>query len=218
MVIFIKAVYADSFNEKCPDIQTCVKVVGEMLGQKYMFAEDIKGKVQATQNLELTRENAEWLFTYMLNLEGYTRVPLGLPNSFQVLRQRDAKDAALPLYEATAKKQPELPHNWDWFTVRYKATNPEAVEQISRVVRNFMPPNTRVIPNELSGTLLITDSVPNLKKIYNIIKDLDQKPSVQMQKKWEEEAKRKKAELSNKMSEEVLAKPVQTIQQAKQSN
>src|SRR5262249_23764859 len=154
---------------------------------KYVFdAGDVKGKVQATPNLELTKENAEWVFTNTLYISGYSRVPVGTPNTFQILRLRDAKDTALPMVEASKDNPPTLPKSWDMYILRYKATNPEAVEQISRMARNFMPPNSRILPSELDGSLLVTDAAPNLKKVYDIIKNLDQRPSAQLKKKWEE--------------------------------
>lgn len=198
---------ADSFVEKCPDIPTCAKVVGEMLGQKYMFDADVKGKVQGTPNLDLTKDNAELLFTNMLNLEGFTRVPLNQPSTFQILRQRDARDSAIPLIRADKTHAPALPNNWDMVTLLYKASHPEVVEQIARMSRSFMPANSRIIPSELSGTLLVTDSAANLKKLYEIVRDEDQKPTAEMKKRWEEESKRRMAEAMQKKHEEAKAVP-----------
>lgn len=190
---------AESFAERCPDIQTCAKVVGELLGQKYVFDSDVKGKMTATPNLELTKDNAELLFTNMLYILGFSRVPLGVPNSYQILRQRDARDAALVSYGATQKDAPEMPNNWDLATLKYKAANPEIVEEISRKMRNFMPPTTRIIPDENSGMILVTDAIPNLKKMYDLIKDIDTKPNPELKQKWADEKKaRQKAELVRK--------------------
>ena len=187
------AALADSFHEKCPDIPTCAKVVSELLGQKYVFDDGVKGKLEATANLEFTKENAVWLFTDMLFTNGFTRVALG-HDTYQIMRMRDAKDSIVPLIEASKQVLPSLGDNWDVATMRYKATNPEVVEHISREIRNFMPPNSRILPSELDGTLLITDSGPNLKKIYEIIKNLDQKPSAALLKKWADAEKEHRAD------------------------
>jgi len=195
---------ADPFAEKCPDIAACAKVVGEMLGQKYIFDADVRGKVQATPNLELTRDNAELLFTNMLYLNGFSRVPLGQPNTFQIARQRDARDSAIPLVKADKNDSPDFPQSWDLMTLQYKAANPEAIEQIARTSRNFMPPNARIVPAELGGTLLITDAAPNLKKLYEIIRDLDQKPSPEMMKRWAEMEKTRRSEMGPKGPRRVL--------------
>ena len=52
-----------------------------------------------------------------------------------------------------------------------------------------MPANSRIIPEEVSGMLLVTDTAPNLKKLYELIKDLDRKPSAELKKHWDEMAK-----------------------------
>jgi type II secretory pathway component GspD/PulD (secretin) len=194
---------ADTFNEKCPDIQTCAKVVSELLNQKYVFdTGDVKGKVTGTSNLMLSRDNAELLFTNMLYLEGFSRVPLGVPSTYQIMRQRDAKDAPIPTVEATKDREPELPAVWDMYTLRYKATNPDAVTEIARMTRNFMPPNTRIMASELDGSLLVTDAAPNLKKLYDLIRGMDHKPTSEMKKKWAEDEKARVEFMRHRMLEE----------------
>jgi type II secretory pathway component GspD/PulD (secretin) len=177
---------ADSFGEKCPDIADCAKVVGQLLGQKYLFDLDVKGKIVATPNLELTKDNAEILFTDMLNLNGFSRVPAGVPGTYQIMRQRDARDAAIPTVSADQNTAPELPNNWDLITLKYRATHADAIEMIARMSRSFMPANSRIIPNELSGMVLVTDSSMNLRKLYDLIKDMDRKPSAELKKRWAE--------------------------------
>ena len=203
---------ADSFNEKCPDIPVCAKVVGELLGQKYIYdMETMKGKIQATPNLELTKENAEVIFTDMLNLAGYSRVPLSEPNTFQISRQRDARDLSIPLFKGDQKHTPELPNTWDLVTLEYKATNAEVVEQIARTARSFMPANSRIIPSDINGTLLVTDTGPNLKKLYEIIKDLDQKPSAEMKKRWAEAEKTRHLEMMQRKHDEASSPPPASV-------
>lgn len=200
---------AASFTEKCPDIASCAKAVSELLGQKYVFDADVKGKVEATANLELTKENAELLFTNMLNINGFSRVPAGQENTFQILRQRDARDQAIPTVTASQQDAPPLPNNWDLYTLKYKATNPDVVENIARTSRSFMPANSRIIPEEVTGTLLVTDTAINLKKLYGIIKDLDKKPTAEMKRRWEENAKAQHAERMKKKAEETQVKSAQ---------
>jgi hypothetical protein len=110
-------VQAGGFTEQCPDLPTCAKSVGEMLGQKYIFDSEFKGQVKTTPNLELTKETAETLFTFALDLNGYTRVPLGLPNTFQIIRHRDALDSNLPTVHCDAHTAPALPNHWDLTTL-----------------------------------------------------------------------------------------------------
>jgi general secretion pathway protein D len=185
--------HAESFNLKCVEVSACATAVGELLGQKYLLDPDLKGKVAASGNLELTHENAELLFTSMLNLLGYSRVPLDHAGTFQIMRQRDARDSAIPFAVADKSTAPQLPDNWDLYTLRYKATHPDSVEHIARLSRSFMPANSRIIPDELSGMLYVTDTALNIKKLYELIREGDLKPTPALLKKWDEEAKASQA-------------------------
>ena len=53
---------AETFQNACPDLAACAKVVGELLGQKYVYDSDLKGSAKITPNVDLTKENAEILF------------------------------------------------------------------------------------------------------------------------------------------------------------
>lgn len=184
--------HAESFLEKCPDIPACAKHVGPLLGQKYVFDDGIKGKNNATANLTIHRDNAELLLTNLLYSEGFARIPLGSSgDTFRIVRQRDARDLPLPVATADERMAPRLPELWDLYTLKYKATHADAVEAIARLSRSLMPANARIIPSELSGTILITDAAPNLKKIYALIRENDQKPSAELKKRWKEEEERR---------------------------
>ncbi|MGE0616114.1 MAG: hypothetical protein AB7P04_10780 [Bacteriovoracia bacterium] len=185
---------ADSFGEKCGDIPGCARAVGELLKQKYIFDADVRGGMKSSGNVELTAENAEVLFTSMLNANGYTRVPVGDGKTYQIQRQRDARDTAIPFVTASREQAPVLPANWDMMTLKYRASHPEVIEQIARVCRSFMPAGARIIPSDLGGgMLLVTDTAMNLRKVYEIIRDHDQKPGPEQKRRWAER-ERKAAE------------------------
>lgn len=194
ILAFSAHAWGASFNEKCTELSSCAKAVSELTGQKYIYSEDFKIKPSATPNLELNAENAELLFTTLLNQEGLTRVPLPEKNTFQIARQRDARDSIVPIISATKSKQPELPNTWDLVTLKYKAENADAVEHIARSARSFMPANSRIIPDELGGMLLVTDSAMNAKKLYQIIRDMDVKPTAEMKRQWQEARRERRME------------------------
>jgi len=186
------------FAQKCPDIQTCARAVSEMLHQKYVFEADLNGKMSASPNVEIHRENAEQLFTHMLYLNGLTRVPLegraDPEGTYQIRRIRDARDTRLPVLKADATHPPRLPEVWDLYELRYKATNPEVIEEISRSIRSFISAQSRIIPLSLSGELHVTAPAPELRKLYELIRDSDVKPTEEQKKKWSERDARIRAQ------------------------
>lgn len=180
---------ADSFMQKCPDLVTCTKSVSELTGDHYLYDADLKGTVQASPNTELTRENAVLLYTTALNASGLTRVPLPEPHTYQIMRQRDARDSAIALVVADAHTAPDLPDNWDIYTLKFKLAHREVAEAIARNTRSFMPAAARIIPVQLVGEMLVTDTALNLKKLYLIIKDMDRALTPEMKKEWKEREK-----------------------------
>jgi type II secretory pathway component GspD/PulD (secretin) len=133
LLILSPTAYADSFSDKCPDIAACAKYVGELLGQKYVFDAEVKGRVLATPNVEIGRENAELLFTSLLYQNGYSRVPLGQAATYQIARQRDARDLNLPVVKGDARmREVDIPATWDLVTLIYKTVSADNAEELAR--------------------------------------------------------------------------------------
>ena len=183
-----------AYNEACPDLNTCAKSVSTLLGQKYLVDPETQGGAVATQNLELTKDNAEILFTTALHANGYTRVPLaGVANTFRIMRERDARDSNLPHVIADSKTGPDFSNTWDLGDLVYKLSNPEIAEHIARTLRSFLPANSRVIPDTLTGHVRLTAAWPELRRAFERIRDMDQKPSDAWLKDWKDTLARAEA-------------------------
>ncbi len=200
LVLISGTASAANFTEKCPDLSACAKAVSELTGQKYIFESTLKENMVATKNLDFTAENAEILFTYALNASGYSRMKL-TDGTFSILRQRDARDQAIPYVKCDNHTAPVLPDTWDLYTMKYQATNAEIVEHVARNSRSFMPANSRIIPDVLTGSVLITDTAPNLKKLYTIIREMDVKVTPAIKAHWEKQEKDGQARMRNAPSE-----------------
>jgi len=179
----------DPFSKRCSGITDCVAAVSEILGQRYVYDGGVQGSLKATPNLTLNRDNAEVLFTYLLHSNGYSRVPLGSSQTYSIQKERDARDSAIPMVMADSKRPPELPNNWDMYTMIYHADNTEYVDELARLSRSFMPANSRIIPIESSGGLAVTDNAANLRKIYDILRNGDVRPTPSVKKRLEEREK-----------------------------
>lgn len=189
LTFLLSPAHAATFKEKCPDIATCAQSVAALTGDKYVFDGDVKGNMQATDNVVLDASNADMLFTNALNANGFARVPLGEPRTYQIMRSRDARDSALPIYEANKGNLGRIPKTWDLVTVRYQSTGgPDIVEQLARNARSLMPANARIIPDGLGGALLLTDAAANITRVLELLKTMDIKPTAEMKKAWKEQA------------------------------
>jgi type II secretory pathway component GspD/PulD (secretin) len=170
---------AAAVKDACANLEKCANAIAELTGTKYVFdGKELAGmKIAATANFELTKENAEEVFTLMLEQNEYTRLPLGEEKAYTIIRSRNARDSALPIYTGDSTNLPKLPQHWDLSTARYRAQTPELVDHLARNMRSFLPANSRVIPDENSGTLLITAPNPIIRNVLNHIQALDVKLS-----------------------------------------
>lgn len=189
MLVINNLVIADSFNDKCPDIEACAKYINQRFGQKYIISNDVKGSIKVVGEIDIDRSNYEYLFSKMLYENNYTRVPSEIKDTFQIVGRQDAKNMQLPTYNCDDRHAPTMPNTFDLVTMKYKAKNPDSVKVISRILRNFIPPSSQIVSTDLSGMLMVTDSAIHLKNMYQMIVENDLKPTAEQKKKWEENAK-----------------------------
>jgi len=181
------------FNKACPDIVACSEHVAGLLGQHYLMDNDVKGSAKSVGNLTIGKDNAELLFSKMLYLNGFTRVPLGPRDTFEIRRIRDAKDTALPRYTADARSAPALPKTWDLATLVYKATNPDALHLIRGLLMNVTSPTVRIFVSPLSGTISISAPAAELAALYETVKENDVKPNALALREQERMEERRRA-------------------------
>lgn len=165
---------ATSVQSACSNLEKCTLATAEISGSKYLFDGNLKTvEISASPNFEFTKENAEEILSQMLDQNGFTRIPLSEPRTFTILRQRDARDSALPMYNADATTTPEFPRTWDLATLRYRTPRPHLCDHIARTMRSFLPGNSRVIPDEITGQILVTASQPILASVLEKIQAMD---------------------------------------------
>lgn len=187
LLIALRQAGAASFNDKCGTLAACVKSVSELTGQKYIYdKKDLEMKSAASPNLELKKENAEELLTFALSSESYTRVPLTEANTYAITRMRDARDGPLPVFRGNSQQTPSLPDTYDLVQLNYQITHEEVLEHAARHLRSFMPANARIIPEDISRSIIITDTAKNLKRLIPLLRELDQKPSASVKARWKE--------------------------------
>lgn len=175
VVSLLSQAWAAKFSDDCENVLKCVDNVSKLTGQKYIFANDIDGKVLSSKNVELNPENAELLFTHMLHLNGLTRVPMGAPNTFQILRKREARDTLLPRLMATKDESPSFPDIWDLFELHYQVKNPESIREIARVGRRFLPEASRMMISRPGRKIVVVATAPELRRVYQALREADQK-------------------------------------------
>src|SRR5262245_30966989 len=76
----------------CQDVSSCAKLASELTGQKYILGPaSEKKRISFTDNIKMTKENAELLFTNVLYQHNLTRVPVSSSdkNSFFIVETKE---------------------------------------------------------------------------------------------------------------------------------
>ncbi|MBL7715450.1 MAG: hypothetical protein JNL01_08255 [Bdellovibrionales bacterium] len=194
MTLALNARAADSkLVEKCKTLPACVEFVSSLTHDQYVLAPGVAFETAATQNTEINAQNADLLFSMLLDLNGLARVPAGQPKLFKLVKQRDARDAAVPQYEASYDQDAIIPNTHDLATLNYapKFPNFERLEEMARSLRSFLPANARIVPDAASMKVRMTAAIPDLKRCLKMMREMDRKPTAAEENDWKEQKKRR---------------------------
>lgn len=154
-----------NFDFPDADIVEIAKTLGRLTCLNFILDKDVKGRISVVSNAPITVGDAWKAFLTALDVNGFSLIPSGA--YIRVARQRDAKDKQIKTYSG-----PTSPDN-DLYITRVLPLKYISAEEVSRVFRNFMPPNTRIISYDQTNTLIITDTGSNIKKLVDMISLLD---------------------------------------------
>ncbi len=188
--IFFYGNFAHASN--CIDFKTCTAVMFDLTGQRYVWGNNFDtAKIGASPAVELTKENAELIFTALLDQAGYTRMPVGDGKTYRIVRSVERKEMELPIVEASAEHMPNFPNTWDWIMMRYKVKSPELAAYLERAYRLHVPRDSRLQADENTGTIIVTAATPIVRQMYETLKGADKPLTANLKEKIKAEGKRR---------------------------
>jgi type II secretory pathway component GspD/PulD (secretin) len=127
---------------------------------------ELKGAVTLFLRHSLKPQEMKELVYRVLNDNSYAVIDAPAKNGWIIERIRDARDDALPIYEAS-----EVPETNRLITAHYttKYIDPES---IARAMRSFMPTYSRILSTE-GSQILITDTGSNIRKVFAVVSRMD---------------------------------------------
>lgn len=191
------------FANECQDLVKCVEVVSKLTGKKYFYDAQLRGDLKASSNFQLTAENADALFSSILNINGYTRVPTTEKGTYKIVASRDVRYETFPVLSADLKTTPQIPATDDYFMLTYQFTHykNDQMRETSNSLRPFMSRYGRVIEIINSGTLTIQETGTKLLQLLDAIRRNDRQLSKEeIALKKEREKRNEKRESHNKMN------------------
>ena len=151
-------------------------------------------KIDSSSNYELSKENADSIFSEILFISSFARLPQK-DGRFVIINARDVRYHTLPEVNASYKNPPTLPDNFDFYQLTYRFENVPAEFGITtealRYCRPMLSRFGRLTEIGKNQTIIAMDTAKNLAKIYKIFKELDIRPTAAyLKEKEREKAKR----------------------------
>jgi len=153
------------FNFPDADILDIAKSLGKLTGKNFILDKDVKGRVTIISNSPISVADAWKAFLTALDMTGFALIPSG--NYIRIARQRDARDKQLRTY--TGDYSPDS----DALITRVFPLKYIDAENVTRVLRSFMPSSSRIIPHDQTNTVIVTDTGANIAKINRMLEILD---------------------------------------------
>lgn len=152
------------FNFEQVDVRVFAQVVGGFIGKRYTVAEDVQGTLTVISP-NVSRKDAEKLFSAVLESSGFTLVRDGDMNRIVALSEKIANMGTIVTDEGTT---PEY-----GLVTRIMRLNHVSVAEMSKMLELQLNRKDVVSTLEETNHLIITDTVSSVKKIEELVKELD---------------------------------------------
>ncbi|RZA06530.1 MAG: hypothetical protein EOP11_10100 [Proteobacteria bacterium] len=180
----------------CADLKGCAKAMYDLTGDRYVWDDkSALPKLVMVPDIELSKQNAEMVFTGLLDQLHLARVPIGDGKTFRIMPGAERKETEMPILDATAENEPPWPKSWDWVSMRYKVKSSEMAGFIEQKYRLHVPREARLQADTAAGLLIVSAATPIVRQMYKTIQAADVALTPAIKKQMEEEARKIEARL-----------------------
>ncbi len=153
------------------EIKDVVKDFAERWGLNVLIDPKISGKVTIISPVPVLRADAFKIFLAALDQQGYTTVvegrdARGEPYLLRVINSREAKSEPIQVYRGSTPNTATL-------ITRIIQLENVSVDDVSKVIGKMISSDGDLTTYNPSNTLILTDSGNNIRRILDIIKELD---------------------------------------------
>ncbi len=149
------------------EITEVIGVIAQATGKNFLYDDRVRGRVTVISPEPVTADEAYRVFESILQVKGFTTVP-SPGGILKIVPLRDAKEN--PLDTVTGERVLE---NRDMFITRLLPLRFVKAEQISETIKPLVSKEASVISYAPTNTLIITDSAANIRRLVNIIDQID---------------------------------------------
>ena len=149
------------------DITEVISTIAKATGKNFLYDDRVRGRVTVISPEPVTVDEAYRVFESILAVKGFTTVPA--PGGvLKILPLRDAKEN--PIDTVTGERPTE---NRDTFITRLLPLHYVKADAISDTLKPLVSKEASVIPYGQTNTLIITDAAANIRRLSEIIAQID---------------------------------------------
>jgi general secretion pathway protein D len=148
------------------DLPVLIKFMSEQTRKNFIFDERVQGKITIISPRKLTEDEAYNVFLSVLQVKGFTTVPLG--NTIKIVPAREARQDTIPTAEGEKAKYPGSEFITRLVPLQH-VESPEVVTLLTPIISK----DGLITSFTSSNTILLIDSRANIDRIMGIIGQID---------------------------------------------
>jgi len=154
----------DFQNAELADV---IKSIAKSTKRNFLFDDRVRGTVTVISEQPVTMDEAFRVFEAVLQVKGFSIVdgPGGIQ---KIIPTREAPTSPLPL-----EREGALPSERDRFITRLIPLKYVKVDAISDTFRQLSSKDANIIAYAPTNTLILTDNAANIRRVLNIIREID---------------------------------------------
>jgi general secretion pathway protein D len=149
------------------EITEVIGVIAKATGKNFLYDDRVRGRVTVISEEPVSADEAYRVFESILQVKGFTTVPAP-GGMLKILPLRDAKES--PIDTITGEKPFE---DRDTFVTRLLPLRYVKADAISDTLKPLVSKEASVIAYAPTNTMIITDSAANIRRLVNIIDQID---------------------------------------------
>jgi len=147
------------------DIHDITKIVSEITGKSFIVDRDVEGKVTIYSEKSLSPDQVFELFKSVLEINGLAITQVG--DFYKIVKSEDAQRRFLTVDSGA------FPAEEDRLVTQIVKLKYVRAKEVKEALGVLTPSEIIVYPNEEGNTLIITDVASNMRKLLEIIREMD---------------------------------------------
>ena len=165
-----KAIDGNTFNFKDAQLYEIIEAVSVLTGRNFQIDATVKGTVTLITNTPIPPELAYEVLESILQAQGFALVPSVDGNIIRVIQKRKAMSSDIP---TGIGPDAESIEGYERFQTQLVPIMYGEASEISQVVNNLIQDEGNVNVYAPTNTIIITTTVANLRRLLDIIRQID---------------------------------------------